>query len=67
MKQLYDRLTISEIRAMTPKDRKLRLELCEHQLRNKENALTFIEAKPYMLAELDGLRANIMALKATRA
>lgn len=67
MKQLYDILTVPEIRAMTVKERKDRLALCEHQLANKEQALQYIDAKPYMLAEVSGLRANITALKATLA
>lgn len=68
MKQLYDLLTIAEIRAMSPKDRKARRELCEHQLKNKEEALGWFDnPQPYMFAEVANLRANITALKATRA
>lgn len=65
MKQLYEPLEGHEIEAMSHLDVKARLELCEHQLRNKEHALEFIDAKPYMLAELTGLRKNISRLQAS--
>lgn len=62
-KQLYEVLTPVEIEALDPKERVDRLELCQHQLANKERALTWMtEPKPYMLAEVEGLRANIKAL-----
>lgn len=67
MKQLYEVLTVPEIRAMSVKERRDRIALCEHQLKNKERALQYIDPKPYMLTELAGLRTNITQLKATRA
>jgi hypothetical protein len=63
MKQLYEPLTRAEIKAMTPAARADRLALTEHQLSNKEQALQWMDPKPYMLAEIAGLRANITILK----
>lgn len=63
VKQLYEPLSQNEIAGMSKRERADRLALCEHQLANKQEALGWIEAKPYMLKELAGLQANILALK----
>lgn len=63
MKQLYDPLEGHEIEAMSHWDIKARLELCQHQLKNKEKFMEHFDMKPYMLAELAGLRGNIAKLE----